>query len=119
MINEQPTQEQIREFWEKFGFRFCQPVEGGAVDVLYPDGSLCLSPSKIAIPPIDLNTLFKYAVPKLFEQDVDLKLYSEDEYWFCYILKRFTNKIIHYTIGYLDPTLALFWALWQAKESRK
>jgi len=64
-----PTDKQVKEFWERFGFNFSHKAENhnffhGATGTyadfyLYPDGD-CGS-----LPPIDLNNLFKYAVPKL------------------------------------------------------
>ena len=41
----EPTEEEKNEVLLEFaGFKFCRPVEGGAIDVLDPDGVLYLSP---------------------------------------------------------------------------
>jgi len=68
----QPTKEQVRRFWEQCGFKFSHLASvhnfflgdtGEKVKFwLYPDGNCDI------LPPIDLNNLFKYAVPKLLEK---------------------------------------------------
>jgi hypothetical protein len=61
-----------RRFWEACGFKFAQPVEGGAYDVLYPDGTLTLCPSE-CLPDINsLDDLMKYAVPKVSDNHQEL-----------------------------------------------
>ncbi len=106
----EPTQEQVKEFWEGYGFKFYQPVENGAIDVIYPDGSMCLSPIKLAILPIDLNNLFKYAVPQA------LKVIAERGY--CpSIMKLFQlwyDELVTQTgdsSNVEQAALALFWVL--------
>ena len=49
------------------GFKFFPPIESGAIDVIDPNGSLYLSPSKIAMPDFttSLDACFKWLVPKL------------------------------------------------------
>uniref|UniRef100_A0A6M3JNV7 Uncharacterized protein n=1 Tax=viral metagenome TaxID=1070528 RepID=A0A6M3JNV7_9ZZZZ len=57
MVSEKPTNEQIKEFWEWCGFK----VALGKL-YWYPDKEF--SPAR-RLPSVDLNNLFKYAVPKL------------------------------------------------------
>jgi len=112
----EPTQEQIEEFWEWCGFRF---VDDRLYDstlqewqVHYPDGEWHHDYKKNISNLIDLNNLFKYAVPKLNEYEISF-VKNEVCIFFeydptspkCYVS---TNK---------DTALALFWALWQVKEA--
>jgi len=94
---EQPTEEQIQWFWEQCGFKI---VGKTTLHAEYPDGTIIVNGKYL---PIDLNNLFKYAVPRinqigygniLLQEWVD-KFYTED-----------TEE--------LDPTLALFWAIYKA-----
>jgi hypothetical protein len=55
-MDKQPTDEQIKEFWEWCGFEYAG--RGGYYENIscykYPDGKYC------ELPPIDLNNLFSY-----------------------------------------------------------
>ena len=96
----EPTKAQVKEFWEGCGFK----VALGRM-YWYPDGG-----SAKVLPPIDLNNLFKYAVPKLYSCDL-AKLGPPDQYggWFAYVrLGDRTGKAIF--IEDKDPVRALFWA---------
>ena len=98
----QPTREQIKEFWEWCGLVSFKDRLG----VVYEyDRKLHKSP-----PDLDLNNLFKYAVPKLD----NIKLVknvapSGDVFW---------NGTAEYipnvkVVTHEDPALALFWAIWE------
>lgn len=52
-----PTEEQIKEFWERWGFSVEQI--GSAVTWYDPAGGIIFG-----YPPIDLRNLFRWAVPK-------------------------------------------------------
>jgi len=101
----EPTQEQIKEFWEWCGLtEFQNPILG--------DESISAKPSVPYIEPpnIDLNNLFKYAVPNTITMSLERTYGAHGDPF--YIAKvgteiRVTNS---------DPALALFWALWQVKE---
>jgi len=73
-MSNQPTSEQTQWVWEQCGFEFWKPVENGAYDILFPDGSLCLG----KMVGIDLNNLIRYAVPKLNEQGYYIVEISQD-----------------------------------------
>ena len=107
----EPTEEQIKEFWERCGFT--KRISDGGHGYIYGleywsyPGSL----SSITEPlPIDLNNLFKWAVPKLDYAKVvtndapsgdrfyNGKAMSEGRWGAC------TED---------DPALALFWAIWK------
>ena len=103
---EQPTQEQIKEFWEWCGYIY--GTNKGCWK--HPDGN-----NRTYLPQITLNNLFKYAVPKL-------------SYCFLSAVWIDDNNRVEYScsVGHPDgegktdlmedPALALFWALWQVKE---
>ena len=110
------TQEQIKEFWEWCGFKYVRvddiPWHKKPEDYLtnywyannhwvYPDGSK----NKDA-PPIDLNNLFKYAVPKL---------HNDYKIWLTYFpeFDTYNAQIGDSSISLKDPALALFWAIWE------
>jgi len=122
--NEQPTEEQLKKFWEwcglerppksckernhmvvrKGGYPFCQPVE------------------------LDLNNLFKYAVPKLGEWSIEFRL-NLAELVECIITKKVHHNdatdmlSCHPTWRIVgegkdkDPALALFWAIYKVTEA--
>ena len=102
-----PTQEQIKEFWE-----WCEAPK----EINYCGRELdMVMIRKSGDPPIDLNNLFKYAVPKLergylydyihFGQDT-----TEPKVFTVQIT--YSNKLVG-TGDSTDPALALFWAIWE------
>ena len=118
----EPTDAQIRKFWEKCGFK-CLPIRP-LLDKkphptirywLYPDGEEESEP-----PPIDPNNLSKYAVPYL---PADMPYYSSqirlqrnlsvEIGWICAI-----DDWDNYKEGE-TLALALFWALYGALEVEK
>ena len=107
-----PTDEQVRKFWEWCGFTFCD------------DGIAA------TMPLIDLNNLFKWAVPKLSQDDqypqiraITIEPAMCDELMYsCYLL----CEILHddgslereeFT-GYSEELAhAIFWAIWGIMEA--
>lgn len=108
----EPTQKQIDKVWEWCGFKYKEvlayPHGHIVMRWVAPDGS-----KDFNYPPIDPNNLFKYAVPKLIRQGHDVDLCTDDGYYFARIRKTYALKWHINTIGYLDPALALFWAIWK------
>ena len=121
----EPTQEQIKEFWEWCGLRYeCYdtpafPNMGGAwIDT---DDKLTNTEDPCEPPPIDLNSLFKYAVPFVQDKGYMIELYSYEH-------KGYKVKVYN-IIGQVDipivitkdddPALALFWALYKVMEASK
>lgn len=107
-----PTDEQVKKFWEKCGFEY-RPMISVKYEKwvwYYPDTPY----SYLELPPIDLNNLFRYAVPKVLKYDVVLVCKGEREYeastW-----ESPNGKQITYTEA-RDPALALFWAIWEVLE---
>jgi hypothetical protein len=101
----QPTQEQIKEFWEWCGI--VRYIENGLEHWKLKDKNEFVSYYPLST---DLNNLFKYAVPKL----EGIKLITND----APSGDRFFNATTHYgrdkkTITNEDPALALYWAIWE------
>ena len=102
----QPNDEQVKEFWEWCGFKLI-PRFGGTdmTNTLwrYPEDNVFAD-----LPPIDLNSLFKYAVPKLLHYDVVLESGSGSGLYMV-MTKKITEEP-KYTANE-DPALAFFWAI--------
>lgn len=88
----EPTQEQIKEFWEWCGFRYKE--SDGPLACYWETSNGRTWGYKL--PRVDLNNLFKYAVPKL----------DQSRYY------KALSSIFYYDAIKDDPALALFWALW-------
>ena len=90
-----PTDKQIQEFWELCGLKWDSVI--GHWD--YPDSS-----PHSQLPPIDLNNLWRYAMPKLMGHNYLIG--------YCVLLewiKEYTN-----VWNTVDPALALFWTIYRA-----
>jgi hypothetical protein len=126
MDNKQPTQEQIKEFWEYFGVHIHEWGEDygmlgevtckkcGKSNLLYLDD---VGHEWTYLPEIpyliDLNNLFKYAVPKLPNNvAVSLVKHGDRLDYYCRIQGFYAeDKAI--VKANPDPALALFWAIWE------
>lgn len=107
---EQPTEEQIREFWEWCADRWESFNEDKHRHYLF--GEEWVEDE----PPIDLNSLFKYAVPKVNELGYTVRINQVglERIW------QVSVEMIddwHHRRG-VDPALPLFWAIWQVKEKQ-
>jgi len=111
----EPTEEQIKRFWEWCGFRhitakYCKLCKRWEGEYWLKEriGRRIYRPELLVL---DLNNLFKYAVPKIESLDI-VGLYPSNEnnkLWSC-ILTRF--GLDKDTVAYgKDPALALFWAI--------
>ena len=111
-----PTKVQEQNFWEWCGlYQSEQQIHTGWWH--YPDGSI-----QHGFPPIDLNNLFKYAVPKLaetkkrIEYSIDFSILDwgkEANHYFAIL------QGSHQLLGTgedKDPALALFWAIYKVME---
>ena len=111
----EPTQEQIKEFWEWCGLKqVCSPERDSYKRGIWED----LDCMRIDTPLIDLKNLFKWAVPKLppFEagNGIDAVVsfdILDDGTITCDIEAQGT--IVSANANDFAP--ALFWALWQVK----
>lgn len=115
----EPTQEQQERFWEWCGWYWWEDGQS------YTYGASEVSRD---LPDIDLNNLFKYAVPKLyqfgllecsFHRDIDMfgdnrEILKEEKVSYRWRLL-LESKILNLINGCGDtPALALFWAIYQA-----
>lgn len=106
----EPTQEQIKEFWEWCGFAYDEKDRGSTwVGGKWKYGT---GYSWTELPPIDLNTLFRWATPKVIPL-----LKGSDHEFFGW--KRLLDNWLPYLVLGEDPALALFWVLWQVKEGEE
>ena len=109
-----PTEEEIKELWEWCGFKPRYVENSTQIGRwIKPDGGW-----RFFLPDIDLNNLFKYAVPKLIgdykytlELETDVDYHSREN---TYIVT-FSNDplIINSQVTDKDPALALFWAIYK------
>lgn len=106
-----PADEQIKEFWEWCGFKR-RPDQDFVMEYQkhevweWSDGNII-----DVLPKLDLNNLFKYAVPKLDIERINLYPATKDR-WGCYFDDWYQDHNVAET-----PALALFWALWGVKET--
>ncbi len=105
-----PSESEIKEFWEWCGLNIdhtyiettglrmtvCSKCGKG---ISFKD-TLCKSPK------LDLNNLFKYAMPKLHSIKLEYDYFGQPQ---CKVVVAGKEK--KYGSGY-DPALALFWAIW-------
>ncbi len=128
MENEKPTEAQIKEFWERCGWEyrrsnphhFKDNVEAQLRDMAWYHPSI--REGYVNTPPIDLNHLFAFAVPKAMMQDIHFQFrHQHGKYfdWRCWLRPRGTeSKPVYYRDEYFDtPDLALFWAIWEVHKS--
>ena len=112
----EPTEEEIKRFWEHWGFKPTR-LQSGNMGWLYPPE---YSLERGYLPKIDLNNLFKRAVPKL--QDINSEILIR--FMFGSVnrsgIYQWTKKYSHkknfewLEMGAAnsdDPALALFWAI--------
>lgn len=127
MATEQPTQEQIREFWEWCGFKWENApaiLLGGERITEWkgqPTGHWLNQEGKEIdrLPPIDPNNLFEYAVPKLGNYEMYRGLEPGRAVYGRSVARVWEIDSTHSEIAYADtPALALFWAIWKLKEWR-
>lgn len=112
----EPTKEQAKKLWEWCGFTYL-PYKGDAFlgkihDACWLDpGEKEMHPDNwhFNLPLIDLNNLFKYAVPKLAMYE--LNSYTQDGYHFAWVSLQEDGG--WQATDSKDPALALFWAIWK------
>ena len=117
-----PTQEQLTQFWKWCGFK---PKEGYSNCWEAPSNKRSLY---ARLPAVDLNNLFKWAVPKVYAMDnfwlIDYQLtglaktiptVSAHSWSILFSASHETDDVTRESVGD-DPALALFWAIWQVIE---
>src|SRR3990167_6103090 len=96
METKQPTKKQIKEFWKRCGYKaLCKPDEYGVQAWRH---SMDSRPT-LSLPKIDLNNLFKYAVPKLQPEVIKIvpvigvkKQFDYGERWACHLTLKGWSK---------------------------
>ena len=108
-----PTEEQIKKFWEKIADRVESFNEGRHYHFWFGGEVYEGEPTSFAsgIPIIDLNNLFKYAVPKIATLDYYIELYHDKPTFVASIYRR--DGEYETVVRNEDPALALFWAIWK------
>jgi len=115
MTNEKPTQEQIKKFWEWCGFRRVKDSESYWQD---PIDSFHTS---LGLPEINLNNLFRYAVPKLMDDgisylDIQVRrnIVPNEGFRITYHAEIYSDSGRGTKYGNSkDPAVALFLAIWE------
>ena len=113
----EPTKEQIKEFWEWCGFKDTFEGDTGAYYWKAPNGD-----AGVDLPPIDLNNLFKYAVPMAIgDYKYTLAMTTDVEYGSrenTYTFGLSSDPlVIDAEVTDRDPALALFWTLWEVMKN--
>ena len=102
-----PTEAQIKEFWEGIGWDNLK--DSGIIKWINNKGKVSFVEKP---PPIDLNNLFKYAIPRLdswamFKQPDGV------------LVEVSAGKVHEARIVHNDPVLALFWAIYAVVKDAK
>ena len=113
----EPTQEQVKKLWEWCGFK----QERDSPFYLAPDGEIYYDwERREVLPPIDLNSLFRWAVPQLSDGTligIDfIPPYHRQKEWLCNVEINSSPPIASYRALGDSPALALFWAIQQVIE---
>ena len=113
MDNSSPSEKQIKEFWEWCGFKPVQSIAHNSW--MYPNGG------KGNLPSIDLNSLFRYAVPKLYKDNYFYECIQWNAGQHKAIINKSTAKwaVTASDVISSDPALALFWAIFKVIKGEK
>lgn len=114
------SEEKIKDFWKRCGFKSTKheiysddSTDDGWDEIdgwQYPDSTT----TNARLPDINLNNLFKYAIPKCAEHlEFTIELFRGHGYWACNLF--YLDNEIHKT-GYTSPELALLWAIYEILE---
>ena len=107
----EPTKEQIKEFWEWCGL---EELAYFGRCFHYKDGSTWKAL------PIDLDTLFKHAVPKMLNFALSMMGHNDPSLIAYYVSLRSPDSLKKvYSAEHKDPALALFWAIWKVINEEK
>ena len=118
-----PTEEQGFKLWRWCGFREVDGLWRTPVIDFAPSDSRYSFTCPTGLPPIDLNSLFKWAVPKLQDRGhcVTIQSYEQSGYLAFVSETVFSQRGSDGYDPYFKrvsehedeaPTLALFWAIW-------
>lgn len=111
-MDKETSKEQIKEFWEWCGVK---PEEKLVYDI---DGTPYIDHNWL--PPIDLNNLFKWAVPKLIKSGIRISLRVNDSKdggsWVEIFNDRSQN--VYYDCRDKDPAQALYQAIQEVRNAK-
>lgn len=115
-----PTEEQIREFWQKLGAElehdweneYCGHTISDCVCRVCHQSDWPPPTNNRCYPPITLDNLFRWAVPKL--QMYELRSYNQDGEH-TVVVSILTDGGWRGQVA-KDPALALFWAIWKVMD---
>jgi hypothetical protein len=114
-----PTDEQVKKFWVEWcGFEKIEYLDtSGNVCGIHYTHPLAVGGGSGGYPELDLKNLFKYAVPKLFDNGYELFMESvmADEPWYWWLIQKNDDEL--HKFNYSDPALALFWAIYKVMEA--
>jgi len=117
-MNREPTKEEIKRFWEYWGFVFEEHNSRFEHWWTYfaPEDMLLEwheKHQKTGFPPLDLNSLFRYAVPKAIDKIMARLDWSRNAA-FNILFSNWRHELKN-DLEY--PALALFWALEKVREA--
>ncbi len=113
-----PTEEQIKEFWEWCGLKaFKKRYTTEYNHLIEKEGFFDSDGNEVVL---DLNNLFKYAVPKV-PNFSEVEIYQENHSWTCglWINHKDSHQGLYVTYRDMvkgsgtEPALALFCAIWE------
>ena len=107
-----PTQEQVEKFWRWCGFedKWEDTRRLYLVQWQYPDGQ-----KRAKLPTLNLNSFFKWAVPKLAMYEVNS--YNQGDCHDAWVALDSDGKTWTAACD-KDPALALFWAIYKVMEGQ-
>ena len=117
MNNTEPTQEQLKKFWEWCGLDLKHRFEVADVGISICSKCGTTKPALLKLcsaPSLTLDNLFKYAVPKLQDMGYQIDIVCLEHKGFSvspFNVITSSNNIIEEKNDKL--VLALFWAIWE------
>jgi hypothetical protein len=99
VLDKKPSKEQIKEFWE-----WCGLTQNHWTKEWFVNPHTRAEPQ----PVLDLNNLFKYAVPKLHTVRLEYDYFEQGKQ---FGVSTAGNRTTYARAN--DPALALFWAIWE------
>jgi len=113
-----PAEEEQKKFWEWCGLQYMETTPDWALKAGYGSDMGWIDSDGFWVdhktPPIDLNNLFKYAVPKYIELDSSGDSPNNIDNAYRRLFERWLKRL-HWD-NWQNPALALFWAIYKVIE---